>query len=59
MPIAYSEEHLCLTKHRYLIHHKRVSCRATSDLLRVRAFLSGRQRAEVSKFFLKTPTGDG
>jgi hypothetical protein len=57
MPIAHSEDRLCLTKHRYLFHYKRVGCHATSDLLRVRAFLSGRQRAEVSMVFLKTPTG--
>jgi hypothetical protein len=46
-------------KHIYLLHHKRVGCRATSNLLRMRAFLSDRHRAEVSMVFLKTPTGDG
>jgi hypothetical protein len=59
MPIAYSEDRLCLTEHRYLLHHKHVGCRAASDLLRVRAFLAGRQRAEMNMVFLKTPTGDG
>jgi hypothetical protein len=59
MLIAYSENRLCLTTHRCLLHHKGVGCRATSDLLRVRAFLSGRQRVEVSMVFLKTPNGIG
>jgi hypothetical protein len=59
MPIARSEDCLCLTKRRCLLDYKRVGCHATSGLLRVRAFLSGRQRAEVSMVSLKTPTGDG
>ena len=57
---ARSEDRLCLmTKRRYLLDYKRVGCRATSDLPRVRAFLSGRQRAKVNLVLLKIATGDG